>query len=133
MIRTRKLVTILFSLVLAVNVQAYPANTPGFSDQGEFDDVTTIEDEADLLVSDLPKIEGEDQEIYNRELRYGKDFFQGDIKLNDEQKNAILSNSTVDLDTRTGLLSEDFRWPKNANRNPVIPYTIAANSGFSEN
>lgn len=62
----------------------------------------------------------------NPELENGE-YFQGDIKLEVEQKEALERNDTDDgiLASRTGLLIESMRWPKNTKGEVTVPYTIS--------
>lgn len=57
-------------------------------------------------------------------LENGK-YFQGDIILKDGQLEA-LNNEDEDgiLGTRTGLISQKYRWPKNDEGKVIIPYLI---------
>lgn len=62
----------------------------------------------------------------NPDLENGE-YFQGDIKLEVEQKEALERNETDDgiLASRTGLLIESMRWPKNTKGEVTVPYTIS--------
>lgn len=57
-----------------------------------------------------------------------EEFFQGDIELNEEQKNLILNPRM----SRTGVRDIVVRWPKNKNGLVIIPYQINSNSGYSK-
>lgn len=62
-------------------------------------------------------------------------FFQGDIDLEPDQEEALFSNDTevsLDESTRTGLLAQHYRWPKNSKGQVVVPYTISSNAGYSK-
>lgn len=62
----------------------------------------------------------------NPDLENGE-YFQGDIKLEVEQKEALERNDTNDgiLGSRTGLLFESMRWPKNRKGEVIVPYIIS--------
>lgn len=62
----------------------------------------------------------------NPDLENGE-YFQGDIKLEAEQKEILERNDTSDsiLGSRTGLLYESMRWPKNKKGEVVVPYLIS--------
>lgn len=62
----------------------------------------------------------------NPDLENGE-YFQGDIKLEAEQKEALERNDTDDgiLASRTGLLLESMRWPKNSKGEVTVPYKIS--------
>lgn len=66
-------------------------------------------------------------------LEHG-DFYQGDIKLLAEQRE-ILDRLAVDktsLSSRTGILNEDYRWPKDSSGNVKVPYEFAKSSKYCE-
>lgn len=57
---------------------------------------------------------------------YGNDpnNYEGDIRLTDEQKQAIEGN--------TGMVSTARHWPMNINRQVIVPYRIENHHGFSQ-
>lgn len=57
--------------------------------------------------------------------------FQGDIILSPEEKRIMLSNDSDALTTRTGLLDEEKRWPKDSAGHVNVFYTIDTKSGYS--
>lgn len=65
-----------------------------------------------------------------KNLELGK-FYQGDMKLEPEQLAALLRNETeqTQVESRTGLLSENYRWPKNMEGKVVVPFLT---EGFSK-
>lgn len=88
-----------------------------------------------ILESDVPKLPGEDEVIVNHELQYGKILFQGDLKLDETQKEVLFKNdteSTSILKSRTGVLDAEYRWPTNPQGHVVIPYIIDIMSGYCE-
>lgn len=50
------------------------------------------------------------------------DAFQGDMILTEEQRQEMFDTSIVE--SRTGLLADKYRWPKNSNGKPIVPYVI---------
>lgn len=80
----------------------------------------------------------ENSELSNGfEARFGSDddienehgnFFQGDIELQPDQEEVLLSkkNGRVLHTTRIGLLADDYRWPKNNQGQIVVPFTMSA-------
>ncbi|CRL02609.1 CLUMA_CG015841, isoform A [Clunio marinus] len=66
-----------------------------------------------------------------KELENGG-LFQGDIKLLNEQKE-FLSPSPGNFISRTGLLNEYYRWPKDKKGHVIVPYYIDGGSSYSEN
>lgn len=61
-------------------------------------------------------------------------FFQGDIELDDDQHEILFSPVTEEdkLQSRTGLLGEQYRWPKNNRGLVYIPYLISTESNYSK-
>lgn len=60
---------------------------------------------------------------FDRNLESGS-LFQGDIHLLEDQRDTLLTNSTDDgISSRTGLLLESMRWPKNDGL-VSVPYVI---------
>lgn len=60
-------------------------------------------------------------------LEYGS-HFQGDIVLQHDQKqffNKSSENAKIQIGTRTGLIWEGYRWPKNEIGRVVLPYIIS--------
>lgn len=55
--------------------------------------------------------------------------FQGDIKLTKEQEDALKGGSEGAA-PNTGWTHESFRWPKNAQGQVIMPYTINPSAGF---
>jgi hypothetical protein len=76
----------------------------------------------EVTASPLPDELTEDQKtsLYGR----NPENFEGDIKLTDEQKKEVESN--------TGMVNTAGRWPMNANRQVVVPYRIESRHGFSK-
>jgi hypothetical protein len=71
--------------------------------------------------------EGIEAEKVNMKLESGQ-FFQGDIVLVPDQEDLLSLNSTGsddDLQSRTGILLENQRWPKNEAGFVVMPYSLS--------
>lgn len=52
--------------------------------------------------------------------------YQGDILLTPEQKESLEKPEIEGfLDTRTGLLDESFRWPKDNDGSVIVPFAIS--------
>lgn len=81
------------------------------------------------LIEPRLKKDGTDDEG-SQNLELGK-LFQGDMKLEPEQLAAMVRNATEQskVESRTGLLSETYRWPKNSKRKVVVPFKT---EGFSK-
>lgn len=58
------------------------------------------------------------------------DYYQGDIKLNEEQQNIFVDNNSRNHSERTGWTWLGFRWPTNYNGLVIVPYTISYTQGF---
>ena len=94
------------------------------------DEESDIDIEDGLLTSKGTKVLGGENELVAQYKEHGK-FFQGDIVLIKDQKDYLLAdNSSGFLPTRTGLVDEDFRWPKDRNGKVILPYYIDPTSGF---
>lgn len=63
---------------------------------------------------------------------FGVDKFQGDIVLNERQKEIIFGDPQH-IDANTGMLDTVRRWPTNLQGHVVVPYRIQASEGFSKN
>lgn len=75
-------------------------------------------------------------EKIQKELENGE-FFQGDIILHGDQMDLVMSHKNFtenedNIPTRTGLINEQYRWPKNNLGQAVIPYVIDPSSGYCE-
>lgn len=57
-----------------------------------------------------------------------QNFFQGDIKLSDVQKE-VLGGPRINS-TRTGWTHPFFHWPKNAEGHVIVPFNFDASQGF---
>lgn len=71
-----------------------------------------------------------------KELENGQ-FYQGDIILHGDQKDLVNSHKNFtenpdNIPSRTGLINEQYRWPKNYEGFAVIPYEIDPASGYCE-
>jgi hypothetical protein len=72
-----------------------------------------------------------------KELENGK-LFQGDIILHGDQKDLVMSHMNFseaeeNLPTRTGIIGEQYRWPKNDYGLVELAYVIDPSSGYSSN
>lgn len=75
-------------------------------------------------------------ENVQKDLENGR-FFQGDIILHGDQKDLVMSHqnfteSEDNIPTRTGIINEQYRWPKNNFNFPTMPYIIDSSSGYCE-
>lgn len=105
-----------------------------FRDEDEVDDSPDdlLRDQSRLLLdSRILKSDNTSKEFLlddkaQQKLEDGK-FYQGDIVLMADQKEIIESEPDDDpFGTRTGILSEYYRWPKDKSEGKVIvPYTIS--------
>jgi hypothetical protein len=72
----------------------------------------------------------EEESEKRSDLEFG-DKFQGDIFLTPEQEELINQVESSKF-TRTGLVDEYYRWPKNSEGEVVVPYMFQTSSGFSK-
>jgi hypothetical protein len=114
------------SLILVLSI---PANDKIVFSDGD----ASLEDQ--LLTRDdtvLTSRFSEDEEFL-QDLENGK-MFQGDIILSPEQqdllKNTPRNEEEEDVPTRTGLISEEYRWPKDARGLVYMPYEIDPSSDY---
>jgi hypothetical protein len=124
-----KLTLNIFVCLLVVNkIGGRPSND---------DDVElyNLEDENQLVPSINSRFNFENEEEVAEHTFEEGSFFQGDIKLIDDQRDYLLGTESADgsLPTRTGWISEDYRWPKGDDGYVNFPYELSAKSGFSEN
>lgn len=95
------------------------------------DDGTILfRDENELDSNEILTADGEalHPESVNIKLESGQ-FFQGDIVLIPDQEDLLSLNSTGsddDLQSRTGILLENQRWPKNEAGFVIMPFTISS-------
>lgn len=125
-------------VLIALFVVSFAAALPAprdeifFRDEDDDDyggNVLKIEDDNELLPSTQAKSIGSERETVDMKLMNGE-YFQGDIKLNDDQKNIVNSNDT--LPSRTGVIDEFYRWPKSDRGFVLVPYYLHKESQFSE-
>jgi hypothetical protein len=91
----------------------------------------TLDGEVVASVESRFSFPDDDVEVEDVKLEDGN-FFQGDIKLLAEQKE-ILDRLAVDKNsfpTRTGILNEEYRWPKDNEGYVNIPYEFAPGSKY---
>lgn len=123
-------------VILAVSAMAL-AKPAGdqiiFRDEDDTDDPPfTLEEENEVFIPAKTRLDGEENEVVAQRLEHGK-FFQGDIKLVQDQMEYLLANdSDSSVPTRTGWIDEFYRWPKDDRGNVIMPYVIATDSGYSE-
>lgn len=125
-----------FLIILAVSAMALgkPAGDQiVFRDEDDTEGAPfTLEDENEVFIPAKTRLDGEKNEVVAQRLEHGK-FFQGDIKLVQEQKEYLLANnSDGSIPTRTGWIDEYYRWPKDDRGNVIMPYSIATDSGYCE-
>lgn len=124
----------LIILALAAMASAKPAGDQiVFRDEDDTDEtLLTLEDENQVFIPAKTRLDGEENEVIAQRLEHGK-FFQGDIKLVQDQKDYLLANnSDGSVPTRTGWIDEYYRWPKDERGNVIMPYVIATDSGYCE-
>lgn len=125
MVASKKPGSVLLHIWLIVGASA----APSVYEDGAFDN-----EDSTILQSDILKLPGEDELTVNYDLQYGKKLFQGDLKLDETQMEILLRNNSGDdtgnLKSRTGVLDDEYRWPKNSQDLVVIPYIIDTLSGY---
>lgn len=103
-------------------------------DSDEVANSTTSSNEANFVVlqnsEEALKVEPLEETIVSR-FDEGPEFsipeeqgdaFQGDMILTEEQRKEMFDTSIIE--SRTGLLADKYRWPKNSNGNPIVPYVV---------
>lgn len=105
-------------LIVAIIAQVV-SSKPSDDDRIIFPDTFSeiIKDNNDDLSGSDDSVE----EQGNIDLESG-DLYQGDIHLSPEQ--ALILSDKSSVSSRTGLLFEDMRWPKDENGHVVMPYTV---------
>lgn len=89
-----------------------------------FDQLRLLSD-SNLLKSDNTTKEFLFDEAAQQRLENGK-FFQGDIVLMQDQLDILTYPDDDDeFGTRTGVLSENYRWPKDRSGKVIVPYSLA--------
>lgn len=127
---------ILFFLAVLPIITSFPLNKNDdriiFPDDDVDDGVADLKFDQVRLLAD-PKILKSDNTTSEfltdgselQQLENGK-FFQGDILLLPDQEEFLNANLTDDdFPTRTGLISESYRWPKNRNGKVIVPYVLS--------
>lgn len=125
------LLIVLFTVAFTAAFPA-PRDEIIFRDDDDDDDsvnVLKIEDDNELLPSTQAKSIGSGRESVDPKLMNGE-YFQGDIKLNEEQMKTVLSNNSVP--SRTGIIDEFYRWPKSERGFVLVPYYLHKESDFSK-
>lgn len=127
-----------FGILIVLFIVAFAAALPAprdeifFRDEDDDDfgvNALKIEDDNELLPTTQAKSIGSERESVDVKLMNGE-YFQGDIKLNDDQKSIVNSNDT--LPSRTGVIDEFYRWPKSDRGFVLVPYYLHKESDFSE-
>lgn len=92
-----------------------------------------LDEEIVPLVESRSSFDYDEIEVEDVGLEHGT-LFQGDIHLLDDQKEILMRNYTDSgpLSTRTGIISEDYRWPKNNYGYVVVPFEFARSSRYCE-
>ena len=89
-------------------------------------DQTRLLSDSNLLKSDNLTREFLYDERAQQKFENGQ-FFQGDIILQQEQIDILKYPDDDDpFGTRTGVLSENYRWPKNKNGKVIVPYEFSS-------
>lgn len=118
--------SLLIIICLALAVIARPSG-----DSFVFRDDEDVGDNQILpSVDDLKSI-GVSDEVVKLELENGQ-FFQGDIKLVQDQKDYYLAKPNGSVPTRTGWIDEYYRWPKDKDGYVILPFYLAPESKFSK-
>lgn len=126
---------VIFCIVL-INVKIITSNPVGSgivfpNNDDEHQHFFTNENEIVTSDEDDGEIESFEQDL-DLDLENG-DYFQGDMDLLPEQEDFLLRNITnLTVSIRTGLLNEDYRWPKNHLGKVVVSYTMSSPSKFCE-
>lgn len=98
-------------------------------DDIRFDQLRLLTD-SNLLKSDNSTKEFLYDERAEQKLENGV-FYQGDIILQQDQIDVLKYPDDDDpFGTRTGLISENYRWPKNQKGKVIVPYELS--SDYSE-
>lgn len=120
-------------IVFCFLVGSSPAIGSNEEDSDEVGNFTSA-DEANFVVFQSPEEASKVEPlIENFEKRFGEtpamsipeeqgDAFQGDMILTADQRQRMLDTSIVE--SRTGRLSEEYRWPKNKGGYTIVPYVI---------
>lgn len=115
---------VIYSLISAMLAKP----TSPSDDEMNLDGLESSEEGFAETLIELRILTGNDEREKNLEL--GK-LYQGDMKLETEQLEALLRNESEQarIESRTGLLRESYRWPKNSEGKVVVPYST---EGFSK-
>ena len=128
-------ITILICLTSIISSLPIDYDEIIFPDDNKIDEIVkkveATKFESKILLNDqnLLKSENTTEEFFydkkaDSKLEHGN-HFQGDIVLLDDQKQLLNKTDGVRISTRTGLIWEGFRWPKNEFGRVVVPYEIS--------
>ncbi|CRK86709.1 CLUMA_CG000542, isoform A [Clunio marinus] len=109
------------TLLLVQSTISKPFNDPDTIIFREENDV----DSKEILSEDDPdEVYDASLETTNIGLEAGE-YFQGDIVITPQLLQAMFTNDTSDdMVTRTGILFDEYRWPKNYRREVTVPYVF---------
>jgi hypothetical protein len=127
----RSKIVLIFFIILPI-ICAFPDDRIVFRDDDDeiddsandlkYDNARLLSDK-NILKSDNNSFIADTQAL--RDLENGN-FFQGDIVLQPDQQEILeMVLKDEDFPTRTGIISEEYRWPKNRNGKVVIPFEIS--------
>lgn len=114
-----------FLLVLSI-IEARPADDSDYTLDEAVVPLAMVESRFDFDDED-------EDDIEDAALEQGK-YFQGDIMLYDDQKEILdkLASDNSSLGTRTGIISEEYRWPKDRFGLVRVPFEFWRNSRYCE-
>lgn len=108
--------------------------TANISQSDEIGNEIESSEESDVRMGSEEQSEEELEDLEDVNGEEGN-FFQGDIELEPDQREAMLSNDTDDnsgSSVRTGLLSDHYRWNKNRRGIVEVPFSLSRNARFCE-
>jgi hypothetical protein len=116
----------LICLIILCSTEAKPAG------EGDAGPVYNVEDELVVSVDSRSSFDEVDDDIKDVRLEQGS-LFQGDIFLLEDQKELLLKNDSGDfLPTRTGIISDEYRWPKDDYGFVQVPFEFSEKSDYCE-
>jgi len=91
-----------------------------------FDDDETYEDARKLNLDEILSSENlKSNAVDDVEVAENGNLFEGDIVLQPDQREVLLSNRTdAEFGTRTGVVLDSYKWRKNRNGEVVVPYAV---------
>lgn len=125
--------SLLVLILLHDGIKAKPVDDAIFFPDDVPETFVGLNDENQILRSkDESRLIADDIEV-KKGLENGR-LYQGDIVLQPAQKEELNAIKNGDLlPTRTGVLDEEYRWPKDDRGNVILTYNIDANAKFCKN